>query len=82
MIRPAAGALLLAALLALAGCERAMHDMYQQPKDGPGARITHVGFVTGPDTMLHAPDSGERRYVVEEELPPERRPTLVAAGRF
>lgn len=23
-------------LLALAGCERAMHDMYQQPKDGPG----------------------------------------------
>ena len=37
MIRPAAGALLLAALLALAGCERAMHDMYQQPKDGPGA---------------------------------------------
>lgn len=23
-------------LLALAGCERAMHDMYQQPKDKPG----------------------------------------------
>ncbi len=28
---------LLLALLALAGCERAMHDMYQQPKDKPQA---------------------------------------------
>jgi len=27
----------LFALLALAGCERAMHDMYQQPKDKPQA---------------------------------------------
>ena len=35
-----------------------------------------------PDTLLHAPDSGPRRFVVEETLPDERRPTLVAAGRF
>ena len=28
---------LLLALLTLAGCERAMHDMYQQPKDRPQA---------------------------------------------
>lgn len=57
-------------------------DLWFFAKDGPGTRITHVGFVTGPDTMLHAPDSGPRRYVVEETLPDERRATLVAAGRF
>jgi mono/diheme cytochrome c family protein len=31
---------LLFALLALSGCERAMHDMYQQPKDKPQAPST------------------------------------------
>ncbi|WP_139978047.1 C40 family peptidase [Nocardioides litoris] len=57
-------------------------DLWFFARDGEGTRITHVGFVTGPDTMLHAPDSGERRYVVEEPLPAGRRATLVAAGRF
>ncbi len=57
-------------------------DLWFFAQDGPGTRITHVGFWTGPDTLLHAPDSGPRRYVVEETLPDERRPTLVAAGRF
>jgi mono/diheme cytochrome c family protein len=36
----ARGPCLLFALLALAGCERAMHDMYQQPKDKPQAPST------------------------------------------
>lgn len=57
-------------------------DLWFFAKDGPGTRITHVGFVTGADTMLHAPDSGERRYVVEERLPSERVATRVCAGRF
>ena len=57
-------------------------DVWFFAKGGPGTRITHVGFVTGPDTMLHAPDSGPRRFVVEERLPPDRLATLVAAGRF
>ncbi len=57
-------------------------DLWFFAKGGPGTRITHVGFVTGPDTMLHAPDSGPRRYVVEETLPTERLATLVSAGRF
>ncbi|CAN5198746.1 hypothetical protein BH09ACT12_BH09ACT12_28860 [soil metagenome] len=30
-------------------------DLWFFAKGGPGTRITHVGFVTGPDTMLHAP---------------------------
>lgn len=57
-------------------------DVWFFARDGVGTRVTHVGFVTGPDTMLHAPDTGERRYVVEEPLAPERLATLVAVGRF
>ncbi|WP_148614185.1 C40 family peptidase [Nocardioides rubriscoriae] len=57
-------------------------DLWFFARDGAGTPITHVGFWTGPDTLLHAPDAGPRRYVVEEALPDERRPTLVAAGRF
>ena len=63
-------------------------DLWFFAKDGPGTRVTHVGFVVAPGepggdpgVMLHAPDSGPRRYVVEERLPPERLATLVAAGR-
>ncbi len=62
--------------------EERFGDVWFFARDGVGTRITHVGFVTGADTMLHAPDSGPRRYVVEETLPPERVETLVAAGRF
>ena len=60
-------------------------DLWFFAKDGPGTRITHVGFVVAagdPGVMLHAPDSGPRRFVVEEEVLPERRATLVSAGRF
>ena len=57
-------------------------DLWFFAKAGPGTRISHVGFYVGDDVMLHAPDSGPRRFVVEEPLPAERRPTLVAAGRF
>lgn len=57
-------------------------DLWFFAKAGPGTRITHVGFYVGDDVLLHAPDSGPRRFVVEEPLPDERRPTLVAAGRF
>lgn len=53
----------------------------------PGRPVHHVGLVSdaGPDPrerwMLHAPDSGPVRQVVEEPLRPERLETLVAAGR-
>ncbi|CAN5543737.1 hypothetical protein BH11ACT8_BH11ACT8_27070 [soil metagenome] len=60
-------------------------DLWFFAKGGAGTRVTHVGFVVEPGepgVMLHAPDSGDRRYVVEEPLPPERRATLVCAGRF
>lgn len=60
-------------------------DLWFFAKDGAGTRITHVGFVIepgAPGTMLHAPDSGPRRYVVEEDVLPERVVTRVAAGRF
>ena len=63
-------------------------DLWFFAKGGAGTRITHVGFVVqrggpdGPGVMLHAPDSGPRRHVVEEDLPPERLATLVGAGRF
>lgn len=40
MIRRTAICLVWGSLLALAGCERAMHDMYQQPKDGKGKPST------------------------------------------
>lgn len=53
----------------------------------PGRPVHHVGLVSdaGGDTeerwMLHAPDSGPVRQVVEEPMRPERLETLVAAGR-
>lgn len=42
--------------------------------------VFHVGFVTEPGRMLHAPESG--RLVEEAELAPTRRETLFAAGRL
>ncbi len=45
----------------------------------PGAGVHHVGFVAGDGTVLHAPEPG--REVVEEPLAPQRRATLVGAGR-
>jgi hypothetical protein len=45
----------------------------------PGRRIHHVGIVTAADRMVHASETGG--VLVEEDLPPERRATLVAAAR-
>jgi len=57
-------------------------DLWFFTRDGADGRVTHVGFVTEPGVMLHAPDSGPRRYVVEEPMPEERKPVLLFAGRF
>ncbi|MEO7070903.1 MAG: C40 family peptidase, partial [Nostocoides sp.] len=46
----------------------------------PGHAPHHVGIVTSPGAMLHAPQAGVA--VVEERLSDERRATLVAAGRI
>lgn len=46
----------------------------------PGKSVHHVGIVTGPNRMLHAPETGA--VVVEEELPAERLETLVGVGRI
>ncbi len=44
-----------------------------------GMRPHHVGIVTGPSRMLHAPQTGS--VVIEELLTPARRKTLIGAGR-
>ena len=44
-----------------------------------GKRPHHVGIVTGPGRMLHAPETGA--VIVEELLTPARRSSLIAAGR-
>jgi len=48
----------------------------------PGRRPHHVGIVTGPRRMLHAPETGGGGRIVEEELGPEREATLAGAGAF
>lgn len=45
-----------------------------------GKRPHHVGIVTAPYRMLHAPETGS--VVVEELLNPARRETLIGAGRL
>jgi cell wall-associated NlpC family hydrolase len=45
----------------------------------PDGFVYHVGFVTGPDTMLHAPEATE---LVEEASVSERRGALVGVGRL
>jgi len=45
-----------------------------------GRRPHHVGIVSAPGRMLHAPETGA--VVVEEELGEERMATLVAVGRL
>jgi cell wall-associated NlpC family hydrolase len=44
-----------------------------------GKRPHHVGIVTGPGRMLHAPETGA--LIVEEALTPARQSSLVGAGR-
>ena len=46
----------------------------------PGRRIHHVGIVVRPGRMVHASETGGA--LVEEDLPPARVATLVAAGRL
>jgi len=43
-------------------------------------RVFHVGFVTAPGRMLHAPETGA--LIEDAPLADDRRATLVAAGRF
>jgi gamma-D-glutamyl-L-lysine dipeptidyl-peptidase len=45
-----------------------------------GERPHHVGIVTGPGHMLHAPETGS--LVIEEPLTAARRNSLVGAGRL
>jgi len=45
-----------------------------------GKRPHHVGIVTGPGLMLHAPETGA--VIVEEALTPARQLSLVGAGRL
>lgn len=53
-----------------------------------GARVHHVALVAAdagpgvPRRVLHAPDTGAERVVVEEVLPPERLATLHGAARL
>jgi len=44
-----------------------------------GKRPHHVGIVTAPGIMLHAPETGA--VIVEEALTPDRRTSLIGAGR-
>ena len=46
----------------------------------PNESVHHVGFVSGPRRMLHAPQSGAR--VEDVPMAPERLATLRSAGRF
>lgn len=45
-----------------------------------GKRPHHVGIVTGPGRMLHAPETGS--VIIEEPLTPGRQSTLIGAGRL
>jgi cell wall-associated NlpC family hydrolase len=53
-------------------------DLYFFAHDGK--RPHHVGIVTGPGRMLHAPETGS--VVVEEALTPARQHSLLGAGRL
>ncbi len=46
----------------------------------PGRPVHHVGIVSGPGRMLHAPETG--RGIVEEPLGPDREATRYAVGRL
>lgn len=64
--------------------EVAVGDLYLFAR--PGRRVHHVAFAAAPAgaaarRVLHAPDSGPVRRVVEEDLTPERLATLVGAVR-
>ncbi len=55
-------------------------DLYFFARDD--GHVFHVGFVTEPGRMLHAPETGGGGLIEEAPLPPERRARLAAAGRF
>lgn len=63
----------------------------EQPGDlyffATAAGVDHVGFVTGSGRMLHAPEGGSDGpagdgHIEEALMTPDRRATLVAAGRY
>ena len=53
-------------------------DLFFFARDGK--RPHHVGIVTGPGRMLHAPQTGS--VVIEEQLTPARQNTLLGAGQL
>jgi gamma-D-glutamyl-L-lysine dipeptidyl-peptidase len=55
-------------------------DLYFFARDG--RRPHHVGIVTAPGRMLHAPETGGEGRILEEQLGPDRFATLVGAGRL
>ncbi|HET7360073.1 MAG TPA: cytochrome c [Rhodanobacteraceae bacterium] len=84
----------LALVLVLGGCERAMHDMYQQPKDKPlapsalfangnSARRPPAGSVPASGGALADTSSGRhgRMAVASSVAPPPVTAALLARGR-
>ena len=53
-------------------------DLYFFAK--PDGRVYHVGFCTGENTMLHAPETG--RLIEDAPMAPQRLASIFAAGRF
>jgi hypothetical protein len=62
----------------------------EQPGDlyffAPRGRVNHVGFVTDPGRMVHAPEDSDagagKGHIEEAPLSPARAATLVGAGRY
>ena len=55
-------------------------DLYFFAREG--RRAHHVGIVTAPGRMLHAPESDGLGVILEEDLDADRLATLAGAGRF
>ena len=55
-------------------------DLYFFAREG--RRAHHVGIVTAPRRMLHAPESDGLGVILEEDLDADRLATLAGAGRF
>jgi mono/diheme cytochrome c family protein len=79
MITCRAMVVLLTALWLLGGCERAMHDMYKQPKYGPGSPSTL--FSDG--NSARTPPPGTLTFSRDEAsaTPPVRTRALLERGR-
>jgi cell wall-associated NlpC family hydrolase len=62
------------------GAEVASGDLYFFAR--PDGFVDHVGFATGPGTMLHAPERGGEGAVEEGPISADRRARLIGAGRL